>query len=888
MSKSSPNRRTASAISYHPSILTGTALALVSSSWVFFLQLYLPPGAPFLPWALVGAAFALLAVRAFFREDLFPLASLRRPAWTAALGLAVCAVGFAVFPYPYSAGLVPLGLGWAGLALAGRWTVPRRLSGALAQTGLALAVSAAALPLLLGWAARTHELGFPGRLLAHLLAGMLRAAGHAAEALPSGAVFLRTYDDYLTLPVTAERLLPLPMLLFALLWSLWLLRSRGRLESLVRFWAILLGFALLRLAGLTLVVVQRVDLAWFWQPWVLTLSLLPLAWLVREPARQASSAATEKPVGQTFLSVKKSSASTRQTGMSDLPLLSKLVPALGFLGAALAVIAFTFHDPGASKSGRLLINEHGSDWEWTTDTLNTEIYNEKTTYNFWCLARYLEYYYDLRTNHEPLSPQVLEGVDVLVLKIPTQPYAPEEIEAVVDFVRRGGGLWVIGDHTNVFGSSTFFNPLLRRFGCNLDYSSTHDLASGNLSLYRRPERFAHPSVVNMPDYLFATSCAIRAPLTADAAILGYGLRADHLDYSQKNFFANRDRKQFGIHFGLFLQQAALRYGKGRLLIYTDSTCFSNFFIFLRGKPELVLGSLEWLNRSPRYAWVRPLALVLALICLAALVLLKARGPLLLAALILGAALAGWASDRAARSAYPLPENVRPVPWVNFERDHCRYFLPTLRLAQDGDKDYLTFFVWTQRVGAVPREVYRFEDCLEGRDPLVMMEPGTDLDAGENAALRRWVEEGGRLLVINSADNASAAPHRLLESFGLRLKTTVGSADSSHTLTLAGRFFPLVVGGRFSSLHGGRAFLESDQREVIGVVKEVGKGKVYALSCGHLFRNSSMGQTAVIPDEGLKEFYKIEFRLIRDLLGWETEPPGGQPDQAVAAAPRSAQ
>jgi len=562
-----------------------------------------------------------------------------------------------------------------------------------------------------------------------------------------------------------------------------------------------------------------------------------------------------------------------QTRMSDLPVKKAnwggqafLPVALGFLFGACALAFFTFRDPGTPKSGRLMINEHGSDWEWTTEPLDTSAYSEKTTYNYYCLAEYLKYYYDLKINTEPLTPQALRDIDVLILKIPTQPYAPTEIDAIVNYVRQGGGLWVIGDHTNVFGSSSFYNPLLRRFGYSLNFCSTHDLKSGNLSLFDKPPRFAHPSVINLPSYLFATSCSMNAPWNAESAILGYGLRADHLDYSQKNFFADRSRKGFDMQFGLLLQQAAGKFGKGRLLIYTDSTTFSNFFIFVKGKPELVLGSLDWLNRNSRLAWLNTVFLLIALLALAALVYFRLWNGAVFAGILLGAVLAGWITDALARSAYSLPQPRRPIPFINFEREHSDYFLPTLRLVLDSDKrDHLTFYVWTQRIGAVPREVGDFDQAVSGGDPLVMIDPSTPLEAVESAKLRAFLDRGGRMLLMSSADNGTEAPARILSDLGVKLQILSAPSDTLHTLTLQGRFFPLAINKKFAGLSGGEVFLKSDQGDAIGVVKSVGRGRVYALSCGHLFRNSMMGQTAVEPDEGLKALYRIEFDLIQKLL-----------------------
>jgi len=119
--------------------------------------------------------------------------------------------------------------------------------------------------------------------------------------------------------------------------------------------------------------------------------------------------------------------------------------------------------------------------------------------------------------------------------------------------------------------------------------------------------------------------------------------------------------------------------------------------------------------------------------------------------------------------------------------------------------------------------------------------------------------------MSSADNGAEAPARILSDLGLKLQILSAPSDTLHTLTLQGRFFPLAIGKKFAGLSGGEVFLKSDQGDAIGVVKSMGRGKIYALSCGHLFRNSIMGQTAVEPDEGLKALYRIEFDLIRRLL-----------------------
>ncbi len=848
-----------------PDYLPALATALLSSSWIFLLHIYLQPENE-VGYLFIGLSFLLFLWWIGRTEENRIGEFFIGKNWVSGLGVVGCALAFVVFPHPYNLGLVPLGFGWLLLMFPKRSKAIRSLAEAWLWIGFLAALSAAAMPLIYAWSARVHPLGGIGQLLAMGIAALLRLVGHPAEVLPGGAVFLRSFEDAYKITVTAEKLLPVPFLLFILLQSSFILIHPGkkRWESLFWFWIVFLGYAILRLALLIILMLQRVNNSWFFDPWVMTLSLLPPAlWSGASLSSIAGliSNREDKTGGRDQNQRKKPIIfrASRVVGSDPISFIS------GFILAASIFIGFTFRDPGTPKVGRLLINEHGSDWEWTTDTLNTEVYSEKTTYNYYSLADWLKYYYDVKLNFDPIEARTLQDVDILILKIPTQPYRPEEIEAIVQYVRGGGSLWVIGDHTNVFGSSSFFNPLLRRFGCSLNYNSTHDLTSGNMSLFKKPDRFAHPSVVHLPPYLFATSCSVNAPWSADAAILGYGMRADHLDYSQKNFFADRSRKQFDFDFGLMLQQVAMKFGRGRLLIYTDSTTFSNFFIFIRGKPELVLGSLNWLNHRPKFAGVNSFAWILAALALVAMILFRCWNGTAAAGFLIAASLTGWATDSLSKKAHPLPEPRRPIPYVNFEREHSDYFLPVLRLEQDQDKSFLTFYVWMQRVGAVPREIEDFSRAVSGADPVVIIDPAVDFTAEESSQLRGFLERGGRALLINSADNPSSVPQKLLDPYGLRLMTVSGTQDSLHNLTLQDRYFPLVINGKFQYIQGGNAFLTSNQGNIIGVEKAVGSGRLYVLSCGHLFRNKFYGQTGIVPDRGLKALYDVEFDLIRKLL-----------------------
>jgi hypothetical protein len=57
--------------------------------------------------------------------------------------------------------------------------------------------------------------------------------------------------------------------------------------------------------------------------------------------------------------------------------------------------------------------------------------------------------YEARILDEPLTPQTLKGYSILILETPEMNLSSPEKSAVLEFVRDGGGLFVLGDHTNL-------------------------------------------------------------------------------------------------------------------------------------------------------------------------------------------------------------------------------------------------------------------------------------------------------------------------------------------------------------------------------------------------------------------------------------------------------
>ena len=122
--------------------------------------------------------------------------------------------------------------------------------------------------------------------------------------------------------------------------------------------------------------------------------------------------------------------------------------------------------------------------EPTIKPYDTEWYGQDAAYNYACIFDYLSHYYDvgrLEPKNRPaddkrkelpassvaisqINSAALRDCDVLVLKTPTADFSPEEVQAIEQFVKRGGGLFLVGEHTDVFGTGRHLNSVAREFG----------------------------------------------------------------------------------------------------------------------------------------------------------------------------------------------------------------------------------------------------------------------------------------------------------------------------------------------------------------------------------------------------------------------------------------
>lgn len=595
-------------------------------------------------------------------------------------------------------------------------------------------------------------------------------------------ILVQTFREVIRFSVTLEKLAFLPLCLFLVGEGLclFMFRVERPWKVFATTVACLVAYASMRMLILTAVYLHAQDVSLFWRPGYILLSLAPLPLLlerfnpapISDPMPSLAASLHWKP--------------TLQVGVFMVLAIAGLI---GYLG---------FQDPGLRKQGRVLIDDAHGDWELTTRKFDKEWFGKQSLYNYYLARNFTDYYFQVDVNVDrPITAELLDDYDVMVAKTPTTLYSEAEKGAIQGFVQGGGGLFLIGDHTNLFGMSTVLNDLARAFRIQFNFDDTFDLMRNSSSSYTAPSYLSHPVVRGLRSFEFETSCTLDVPLSAEFIMVGSGLGREWVDYSHKNFFGNI-KLDPDEDFGLFVQAAAVKSGQGRVLAFSDSTVFSNFSFFWPGKAEFFLSALDYLNRQNRYA-ERVNEVLLAFGAVSAIAAVRfiyrfdMRGMIPFFALlgavvswIFSAGLTYWNGLH-----YPKLEPHTKYRTVAFESQYSGIGLTEVSalleeqvpeehllhgLQQDHQhrsryrelETFRTFYINLARVGVFPTVKGSLQQALDAGDFVVVINPKRPFHEDDQIRVDGFLHRGGRLLLMDSITNNTLIANQFLRRFNARI------------------------------------------------------------------------------------------------------------------------
>ncbi|MCB9647327.1 MAG: hypothetical protein H6730_12115 [Deltaproteobacteria bacterium] len=208
-----------------------------------------------------------------------------------------------------------------------------------------------------------------------------------------------------------------------------------------------------------------------------------------------------------------------------------------------------------------------------------------------------------------LSDSLLEGFSVLFINLlheGADDFTQDEIDAIHRFVARGGGLFVVADHSNVYRHAERINRVLVPMGMEVRYltaldSPAHSVAGSAWILI--DNLAAHPTNEGVALISFQTGGVLGTDAgTAFLSEDGFGDLWDEANedgfYGNWRFDGDEAVEPRGADLPVV---AATEYGEGRVFVVGDQNVYGDVWLHFADNFAHATNAFEWLAGGPEVA-----------------------------------------------------------------------------------------------------------------------------------------------------------------------------------------------------------------------------------------------------------------------------------------------
>lgn len=581
---------------------------------------------------------------------------------------------------------------------------------------------------------------------------------------------------------------------------------------------------------------------------------------------------------------------TRVSSWSEI-LRSWSVPAVAalVLGLAVPVLSLLQPTPLSLRGRKIVVYEKGF-LNWLKPEHGQ--YGRLTVGMYGMWPMFFEHYGARCLISPELSAQDLEGADLLVLIFPNRPWEPGQLERIHNYVARGGALLVLGEHTvREKDGGNRFNDVLGPTAMRVAFDSAMFGVGGWLHSY---QALAHPASLGIRDDRNQFGVVIGASVTARwparpllVGRWGWNDPGDPSnDETKGGSMMGNQKYDAGERLGDVLLAAEQRWGRGRVVVFGDTSGFTNGILY--GSHPYVAALMAALCQRVEFAGWRHVLGLIGLVALGALVV-KARQPaVVLTGTIALAAGTAAASAWTARMANVLPDGRKAGPNMlayvdatHLERASAESWRPSglggLQLT-------------LMRNGYLPLALPEFTSARLERAGLVFCAaPGRPFTARERAAVRRFVENGG-IFILTAGWPESAASRSLLADFGFYVGNRGAAEGFGPEPKPFGHFkAPYYNGGDYMAyvrFHAGWSVecIEPDAQPLaygprnpltgadpmVIAMRRIGRGKIVVVADTHFASCQNLENEDGSPFEGMREnadFWRWLLTFLNDQPVW---------------------
>ncbi len=392
---------------------------------------------------------------------------------------------------------------------------------------------------------------------------------------------------------------------------------------------------------------------------------------------------------------------------------------------------------------------------------------------------------ELSDNSSRTIKDALDESDILVLLNLKKPFAKEDAENIRNFVKDGGALFVLGEHTRMFvdeddfkSGRDYLNDILEPAGIRIN-SDTADYVNDHWKYANLPLPHYVTKNLGLDVSTSSVGASLSLNLSARPLIIGRYAFSDNPDPEAPGHLGNRTYEK-GEELGDLVLGACAVCGKGKVLVIGDTSYMFNTEIPFRHK--FIEDAVSWMM-SERSDYLESLRLVSLLLLGILLVLyltgrwtlphysiaLQASISIMIAlSLIISGATEGYLID-----VHGQENESGGINLAFIDQSHLNRF----NSANHNPDSIDGLIVNMMRNGYMPLVLREKKEIssIGPDDVLIIIAPTINYNSEEVSLINDFVKEGG-LLIISAGYNNAAPLDELLRSFDLYInETPLGAA-----------------------------------------------------------------------------------------------------------------
>ncbi len=426
----------------------------------------------------------------------------------------------------------------------------------------------------------------------------------------------------------------------------------------------------------------------------------------------------------------------------------------------LGMIVLTYCPIETETGGKVLLYDRGV-VNWDRPVFGK--YGERSGGMFGMLPEFLQAAGFIVKQSPIISDAILNDCRVLVIINLQHPFAPEEHAAIWRFVRKGGALLALGDHTGLGGIREPLNELLRPAGIEFRFDSAHYIGDWDHAF----EILPHPTtrrVLADRGLGISVGASLKISASVTPVVIGkYGFSdLGNANNTRRAFLGDRTYNP-GEALGDLVLVAATRYGRGKVMVFGDTSPFQNGTLVKTHR--FVRNVFDWLaTRSDADPFPSRIFIGLSSL-LAGSGLLMITAPISMGISSLVGALLSGVIVTGILLPFGDEEKLLQGKMAYIDLSH----LERVNLAYWDDDAFLGLSYNLMRNGFLPLEMDRFsEKALRSGEVFIVLAPTKPFSRSEVRALTQYVREGGTVLWCTGWEEARGS-QRVLQAFGFELE-----------------------------------------------------------------------------------------------------------------------